>query len=226
METTVEKVMTTDVVTVPETASFKEIVEVLRHHRMHAVPVLDAEGGVSGIVSAEDLILKEADPTAAEGEHLLATRRRHREWRKCAAATAAELMTAPVHTIGPHVTVRDAAREMRHRRVGRLPVIDPRTGALTGIVTRSDLLRVYDRPDEEIRRDILAEISDRSIGPDPARLEITVEQGCAQVRGSVDLRSRIPTLMHDIRRVEGVVSAQSHLEWGTDDLITRHYPYM
>ncbi|XVQ15542.1 CBS domain-containing protein [Spirillospora sp. CA-255316] len=226
METTVENVMTTDVVTVPETASFKEIVEVLHRNRMHAVPVLDAEGRVAGIVSAEDLLLKECDPTAAEGEHLLATRRRHREWRKSAAATAAELMTAPVHTIGPHVTVRDAAQEMRRRRVGRLPVIDPDTGTLTGIVTRSDLLRVYERPDEEIRRDILAEIAGRGIGPDPAGIEITVEQGRAQVRGSVDLRSRIPALMHDIRRVEGVVSAQSELEWRTDDLITRHYPYM
>ncbi|GAA2453609.1 CBS domain-containing protein [Actinomadura vinacea] len=226
METTVEAVMTTDVVTVDEPASFKEIVEVLHRNRVHAVPVLGPEGRVAGIVSAEDLLMKEADPTAAEEEHMFATRRRHREWRKTAAATAAELMTSPVHTIAPDATVRDAAREMRRHRVGRLPVIDPETGALAGVVTRSDLLRVYERPDEEIARDIVAEIAGRRIGPDPAGLDITVEQGRAQVRGTVDLRSRIPALMHEIRRVEGVVSARAELQWDTDDLVTRHYPYM
>lgn len=224
METTVEEVMTTDVVSVPETATFKEIVETLRRGRVNAVPVVATEGRPVGIVSTADLIQKEADPTGADNEHLFATPRRHREWRKAAGATAAELMTEPARTTTPHATVRAAAQEMRRHRVGRLPVVDPRSGRLVGIVSRSDVLRVYERPDEEIRRDVLADIGGRAVGP--AGIDVAVERGRVTVRGKVDLRSRIPALMHEIRRVEGVVSARSELEWGADDLIARHYPYL
>jgi CBS domain-containing protein len=226
METTVSAVMTTDVVTVGEQAPFKEIVEVLRRNRVNAVPVLDPEGRVVGIVSTGDLIIKESDPTAADDEHLLATPRRHREWRKSAAATAAELMTKPAHTTTPSATVRTAARDMHKHRVSRLPVTDPDSGVLVGIVSRSDVLRVYERPDEEIVRDIRAEIAGRRIAPAAERIEVTVKQGLVEVRGEVGRRSQIPALMQEIRRVEGVVSAQSHLTWDTDDLITMHYPFI
>jgi len=43
---------------------------------------------------------------------------------------------------------------MHFMRVKRLPVVNP-GGQLVGIVTRSDLLAVFDRPDEDIRREIV-----------------------------------------------------------------------
>ena len=226
METTVESVMTTDVVSVGERTPFKEIVETMRRGRVHAVPVVDADGRVTGIVSSGDLIMKEADPTAAEEEHLLATPRRHREWRKASGTVAAELMSSPARTIRPEATVREAAREMHRHRVGRLPVVEPDAGTLVGIVSRSDILSVYERPDEEIEHDIRAELDRHPLGPRPADLEVSVERGRAHVYGRVALRSQIPALMHHVRRVEGVVSAQSHLTWDTDDLITWRYPYL
>jgi CBS domain-containing protein len=67
-------------------------------------------------------------------------------------------MTAPADTITPAATIEQAARIMRQRRGGRLPVTYPLTGRLAGIVTRSDLLRVYLRPGEEIRAEIQAEV--------------------------------------------------------------------
>ncbi|GAA3939072.1 CBS domain-containing protein [Actinomadura viridis] len=225
-ETAVKAVMTTDVVTVGERTPFKEIVELLRRHRLHAVPVLDGDGRVAGIVSDSDLIMKEADPTSVEEDHLLAGPRRHREYRKAAGATAAEVMTSPAITVTPEAGLRTAAGRMRRHRIGRLPVTDPVTGALLGIVSRSDLLGVYDRPDAEIERDVLGEISGLATAPAVTGLEVEVRQGRVDVHGKVDLRSRIPSLMHQVRRVEGVVSARSRLQWRTDDLITAHYPYM
>ena len=59
------------------------------------------------------------------------------------ARTAAELMTAPVVTITEEASIEQAAGLMRRRGVGRLPVMSRLTGRLAGIVTRSDLLRVY-----------------------------------------------------------------------------------
>jgi len=64
--------------------------------------------------------------------------------------TAAELMTSPAVTIGPEDSVADAARRMHDRHVKRLPVVD-HAGRLVGIVSRVDLLSVFDRPDSEIR---------------------------------------------------------------------------
>ncbi|MET0834012.1 MAG: CBS domain-containing protein, partial [Actinomycetota bacterium] len=51
--------MTSEVVTVSERASFKEVAATMAEHRVSALPVLDAEGRVAGIVSEADLLLKE-----------------------------------------------------------------------------------------------------------------------------------------------------------------------
>jgi CBS-domain-containing membrane protein len=137
---------------------------------------------------------------------------------------AAELMTSPARTTTPGDTVQAAAQQMRKHRISRLPVVDPGTGALAGIVTRSDVLRVDDRPDADIERDVRAELADRRLEPAAEKIQVTVDQGRVEVRGEVDLRSQIPALMHDIRRVEGVVSARSDLTWDADGLITIRYP--
>jgi CBS-domain-containing membrane protein len=54
MNTTVRDVMTTKVVTVPQAAGYKDIVTVLREHRVNAVPVLDDDRKVVGVVSEAD----------------------------------------------------------------------------------------------------------------------------------------------------------------------------
>jgi CBS-domain-containing membrane protein len=63
-------------------------------------------------------------------------------------------MTAPAVTVGPEELVAAAARRMYDRDVKRLPVVD-HSGALVGIVTRADLLKVFLRSDEELRFEVL-----------------------------------------------------------------------
>ena len=48
----------------------------------------------------------------------------------------------------------DAARLMQARQVKRLPVVD-RNGKLAGIISRADMLSVFDRPDEQIRDEVV-----------------------------------------------------------------------
>jgi hypothetical protein len=79
------------------------------------------------------------------------------------------------------------------------------------------------RPGEEIERDVRAEITGQ--GPGSEGITVTVSQGQAEIFGKVALRSRIPALMQRIRRVEGVVSAYSRLEWRSDDFTTQRYLY-
>lgn len=224
MKTRVKDVMTAEVVTVGEGTPFKEIVSVLLRTGVGAVPVLDSTGQVRGVVSESDLLAKEADPTASESSHPLEPRRRRVERKKAGGAVAADLMTAPPVVAYVDTAVVDAAREMRRHRVQRLPVVDVLTGRLVGIVSRSDLLRVYTRPDAEIRRDVLDEVIAKESAMDPARFKVTVTGGTVLIAGQIERRSLIPLLLHAIRRVEGVVAAESALTYETDDtMISRPY---
>jgi CBS domain-containing protein len=60
-------------------------------------------------------------------------------------------------TIGPDDTVEHAARLMYDRKVKRLPVIDEH-GRLVGIISRTDVLAVFDRTDAEIREEIMTQV--------------------------------------------------------------------
>ena len=75
----VRDVMTRDVVTVGEQASFKEIAATMAEHRVSALPVLDTEGRVAGIVSEADLLLKEEFPEGPAGGRLFQGHRQSME---------------------------------------------------------------------------------------------------------------------------------------------------
>ncbi|HEU5158438.1 MAG TPA: CBS domain-containing protein [Streptosporangiaceae bacterium] len=225
MSTRVKEVMTTEVVSVGEDTPFKEIVSVLLRTGVGAVPVLDSTGQVRGVVSESDLLVKEADPTAVEESHPLERHRRRVERKKAGASVAAELMTAPPVVAFEDTTVADAARDMRRHHVQRLPVIDELTGRLVGIVSRSDVLRVYTRPDEVIRRDVLDQVIAKESAMDPTRFQVTVTNGNVVIAGQIERRSLIPLLLHAVRRVEGVVSAESTLSYEFDDTMIASRPY-
>jgi CBS domain-containing protein len=151
MGSTVRDVMTTQVVAVRKTASFKEMVVKMRDSRISAFPVLDGAGRVIGVVSEADMLNKEAD--LAVGPGTLSSMLRFGDREKAAGVTAAELMTSPPVTIGPDAPVAEAARLMRDRRVKRVPVVS-HTGHLIGIVSRADVLRIFARPDADIRQQL------------------------------------------------------------------------
>ena len=135
MRTTVGDVMTTNVVAVREDTGYKEIVTLLRLHRVSAFPVLDGLDRVVGVVSEADLLVKQAAPALPPGTIRLAWRLE--EQSKAAGATAADLMSAPPVTIGPAAAVTQAAQLMQSRRVKRLPVVG-KDGRLTGIISRTE----------------------------------------------------------------------------------------
>ncbi|HEX6470218.1 MAG TPA: CBS domain-containing protein [Streptosporangiaceae bacterium] len=225
MNTLVKDVMTREVVSVTEDTPFKEVAYMLLRNHVGAVPVLDSAWQVRGVVSETDLLAKEADPTAVEESHPLAGRRRRVERRKAAGAVAADVMSAPPVVAFEHTTLEEAAQKMRRHRVQRLPVIDALSGRLIGIVSRSDILRVYTRPDEEIRRDIMEEVIAKEAAMDPHRFTVTVTDGNVMIAGKIERRSLIPLLMHAVRRVEGVVSADSNLTAEFDDTALASPPF-
>ena len=162
MLTPVKDVMTKNVVTVDPDTPLKEVVALLRRHQISAVPVVDA-GQVLGVVSEDDLLLKDEEPGIPAWHPLAFTRRGHRVRRAMQARTARDVMTTPVRTVDEQTTAAQAARIMRSARIKRLVVTGSDDHHMVGIVTRLDLLAVFQRPDEEIRRDIFDYVIGRAV---------------------------------------------------------------
>lgn len=213
---TVGDVMTTAVVAAHEAAAFKEIVESLTTNNVSAVPVIDAQRTVIGVVSETDLLARLAPGNLQlpRGHRLSA----HRELRqKLHAATAGQLMTAPAVVTSADVSVAQAARLAVESRVRRLPVVDP-DGRLIGIVTKTDLLRAFLRPDEDIRQDIVDNVVAGVYAVDPAALDIDVAEGIVVVSGQMECKSLADDLVQSIRGVSGVIDVISTaLRYRLDD---------
>jgi CBS-domain-containing membrane protein len=171
---------------------------------------------VLGVVSEADLLLKEEHPDPDADVPLLWTKRRRAEHDKAAAAVAHDLMTVAVVSIAPDATVAEAARRLHTANIKRLPVVD-RQGRLLGIISRSDLLKVFNRPDEAIRQEIIDDVLVGEFMIDPDRFFIQVHQGVAVLEGRVEQRSLIPWLVRAVRGVEGVIRVGDRLSYDVDD---------
>lgn len=212
----VRDVMTQEVVTVNEHASFKDVAMLIAERRVSAVPVLDREGRVLGIVSEADLVLKEEYPEGPPERRLFQGRRRRIAQAKAAGDTAAELMTAPAVTIGPDASVAEAARLLHRHGIKRLPVVDP-AGPLLGIVSRADLLKVFLRSDPDIAREIRQQVLMRAMWMNPDTVAIDVRDGVVTLTGQLERRSLIPITVSLVRGLDGVVDVVDRLTFELDD---------
>jgi CBS domain-containing protein len=210
MNATVKDVMSTHVMAVREIATFKEIATRLREQRVSAFPVVDLDGKVIGVVSEADLLTKEALEGTVPGTLQSLTRQRARS--QVNAVTAADLMTKPAVTIGPDEPVSHAARLMYSKRVKRLPVTDD-DGRLIGIVTRSDVLSVYSRPDVGIQREITQDLILCTFLCDPSRFTVNVKDGIVTIEGTPETASVGHDIIDAIRHIEGVVAVRDRLSY-------------
>jgi CBS domain-containing protein len=113
-------------------------------------------------------------------------------------------------TVGPDASVGQAARLMQDRHVKRLPVVDA-GGQLVGIVSRVDVLSVYERPDAEIRHEITAGVIAGRFQLDPLAFEVTVRSGIVTMSGRAESRIAALTLLSAVLHVEGVVAVRDRL---------------
>ncbi|MEK9523344.1 CBS domain-containing protein [Streptomyces venezuelae] len=199
---TVSDVMTHTAVAIGRDAPYKEIVALMDQWKVSALPVLEGEGRVIGVVSEADLLPKEEfradEPRPDE----------FAEAAKAGALRAGELMSSPAVTVHPQATLAEAARIMATRRVKRLPVVNG-VGMLEGVVSRSDLLKVFLRPDTEIEEDVRRSVLSASAAP--AELDVTVSEGVATIRGELSDRALVPLVARAVRAVEGVVDVRMEL---------------
>jgi CBS domain-containing protein len=212
----VADVMRDQVVAVRERARFAEIVAAMRRFHISSLPVVDSEDRVIGLISNYDLLL--GDVTYGFGAAVRFRWFGRRAVRGgVSGRVAVELMSVPPVTVTAATPAREAAREMYRCRIHQLPVVDALTGRLTGIVTRSDLLAVYERPDEEIRCEILYGIIQQTLGMSVDGFDVSVVGGAVTIRGRLERRSDAVRLGGAVVHVAGVSTLVDHLKYQVDD---------
>jgi len=196
---TVRHVMSAPVHIVAPAAGVRELVRTLREHGISALPVVDGEGRLLGVVSEADMLVT--------GGRL----------------TAAELMTAPAVTVGPDLELSRAAGLMREKAVRRLIVVDD-SGHVIGVASRSDLLKMYLRDDDVIKRDVQAIVRDVLCLQDHGLL-VKVRDGKVGIHGKVPRRSDANLITLLTRRLPGVVAVKSAIAHDEDDTKLPSHPW-
>lgn len=215
---TVADVMTTDVVTVTTETSFKDLAALFVERKISALPVVGRDGTVTGVVRATDLLKKE------ELQRDLSTGRgtvRPLRWRRglhavAAGSVAGEVMTTRVVPVHPDLPLTEAARLMGKHRTACLPVVAD-DGTLVGLVTPRDVLRVFLRPDADIRDEIAVDVLQNYLGTNPVLVHVGVHQGMVTVTGEVERKSMVGLVPPLVRAVDGVVDVTTDLSYAIDD---------
>ena len=201
-------VMTRRVVALGRTAPFKDIVKAMRQWKVSALPVVEEGNRVVGVVSEADLLRKQELRDGEPGRY--ASPEPPTGPDKAGAVTAAGLMTAPAVTVHPDATLAQAARIMARAGVKRLPVVGDE-GALLGIVSRSDLLKVFLRDDEDIAEEVRSEIVAPLFPATPTPVRVEVHDGVVRLTGRVRDTALVPVATRLVRGVEGVVDVDCAL---------------
>ena len=207
----VRDVMTADPVTVTPAAPIKDLADILVKQRIGALPVLTPHGRPVGLVTEADLQRKEQlrrDPDGQHSMHLTYRARRD----IATAETAGELMTRQPATVRADATVAEAARLMGRHQVRCLLVVDE-GGKLLGVVSAQDLLRIFLRPDDEIRAEIIDDVLAGYFGTNPALVQIDVADGVVRLTGELERKSMLLLLLPAVRAVDGVVDVQGQLSY-------------
>jgi CBS domain-containing protein len=143
----VRDVMTPDVCTATPDTTIGEIAQRLAGLRISAVPVVDLQSRVVGIISESDLLRRMEIGTEIQ-HHLWAalttsSDQLAKEFVRARARRAADMMTRPVITVEEDAPLQDLAELLERKGIKRAPVV--RDGKLVGIVSRADLVRALAR---------------------------------------------------------------------------------
>jgi CBS domain-containing protein len=202
---TVRQVMTKVLITAGEKTPFKELIQLMHGHSISALPIVDTKQQLVGLVSETDLLVKEqhAGGELQEPHWLI-------EADRVNALEAKDVMTWPALTVDGDASIAKAARIMREFGIRHLMVVSK--GRPVGIVSRADLLKVFLRPDSEIKQHVLYGVADEMLSIDPARIEVEVRDGVVTLSGELSDKASRDLLVSIVKRMPGVVGVRSRVQ--------------
>ena len=167
------EVMTRDVITVGPDSFVKQAAEVMAQRGFAALPVVDEDNGLVGIVAEADVLRDRLPP-----DPRLHLRRDEPSTQSLPPLLVRDVMTADVRSVEASADIADVARMFVDQHLRSVPVLEH--GRTVGIVSRRDLLRTLARPDDSIRADLLRAVEDYT--GEVGCWDIAVTEGAATVR--------------------------------------------
>ena len=188
-------VMVSHVVTIRPDAAIRDAARLMLDHGISGVPVVDAEGNLTGIVSEGDLIRRAEIGTQKHRSgwlELLTSREQLAdEFTKAHALKVADVMTRDVVSAGEDASLADIATLLERHGIKRVPIV--RDGKVIGIVSRANLLRALASApvhqavaadDATLRERVVEQI--RSVpGGMPWLLSVLVQDGMVDLWGPI-----------------------------------------
>ena len=214
------QVMTPNPIAVPVTMPVEECARILLEKRISAVPVVDADQHVIGIVSEGDLIRRRETGTERRYSWWLELvsdpQTMARDFVKSSGHKVSDVMTKQVVSVAEDTPLAAIADILERHRIKRVPVV--RNGKLVGIVSRADLVRsllagraapaASAASDADIRDHFLARLDKEPWGP-RSYVNIIVNDGQVELwgfAGSSDEARAIGLLAEDVPGVRAVVN--------------------
>jgi CBS domain-containing protein len=213
-------VMTTAVLTALPGTDVREIAQMLLERRISAVPIVDEQGRLRGIVSEGDLINRPESETQHRQSWWLrlmsAPDEQAREFLRTHGTRAEDVMTDDVITVTEDTSLSKIAALLEKHRIKRVPVV--RQGKLVGIVSRANLLQALaasrsataaKREDREIRDALLAAFDEAGL---PMHLvNVIVSDGVVQLWGATDSSVQHEAARAAAESTPGVKRLENHL---------------
>jgi CBS domain-containing protein len=216
-------VMTSEVITVGEDASVQEAAKLMAEHAISAVPVVDRDKRVVGMVSEGDLLHRAETGTERQRswwlEMVASTNQLAGEYVKSHSGVVKDVMTRDVISVTEDTTVADIAILLETNRIKRVPVL--RDGRLVGIVSRANLVRalamtITERPsgaeadDRAIRDRLLAELKAQKWA-EVSPANITVKDGVVHLWSSYYSDQEKRALVVAAESITGVRRVEDHM---------------
>jgi len=217
-------VMTSKVVTVAPDTSVTEVAKLFLRHRLSAVPVVDGEKRVLGMVSEGDLLHRAETDTELQRPWWLSmiagAEDLARDYIKSHGQHAADVMSPKVVTVEEDTPLAEIAQLLEERRIKRVPVT--RNGKVVGIVSRADLVRALaSRPktasalstspsDQAIRQELLRTL-DSEGWTRPNEINVIVTDGVIHMWGVVESDEIRKAVRVAAENVPGARRVESHV---------------
>ncbi len=209
------ELMTTDVVTIGPDAPLKEAARRMLEAGVSGLPVTGDRGELLGIITEADFVKTEASRGINSRAGLL-------RWfiqdsrLPSQPLTVEKVMSSPVVTVHPDEQHSQAARLLMKKKVKRVPVVDDER--VVGLISRTDLLRSFVRPDPAILDEVRNDVMKRILWIEPDSVEVTCVDGNIILEGMLRTRSDAELLVKLTERLDGVASVDSRLTWELDNI--------
>jgi CBS domain-containing protein len=215
-------VMVSAVISVRPNARVEEVAGILLANRISAVPVIDEEGELLGIVSEGDLMRRSEAGTERRRswwlEHLTGKQVLAAEYVKSHSHKISDVMTRSVITATPDTPLGEIATLLERNRIKRVPIVQ--NGKVVGIVSRANLLQALATmpakvataagvDDSEIRDKVLSRLNAELWRP--SLLNVTVHDGNVDLWGFVTSNDEKKAARIAVEEVAGVKSISDHL---------------